>query len=172
MKNFERAAYIRGLMEGMELDPNAKETKLFNAIVELLDDLSASVEELEDGFAELSDTVDELDHDLGDVEEEVYGLDEDCDDCGCGCGCHHHHHHDDEDDDWDLHDEYTFEVTCPSCGTTMELDDEDLEAGSILCTECGETLEFDFDDLSGMDEITDEDIDAAVIDIDEGKDDE
>ena len=27
-------------MEGMDLDPNAKETKLFNAIVDLLDDLS------------------------------------------------------------------------------------------------------------------------------------
>ncbi len=38
MTNSEKAAYIRGLMEGMDLDPNAKETKLFNAIVDLLDD--------------------------------------------------------------------------------------------------------------------------------------
>ena len=35
MTNSEKAAYIRGLMEGMDLDPNAKETKLFNAIVDL-----------------------------------------------------------------------------------------------------------------------------------------
>ena len=34
MTNSEKAAYIRGLMEGMDLDPNAKETKLFNAIVD------------------------------------------------------------------------------------------------------------------------------------------
>lgn len=38
MTNSEKAAYIRGLMEGMDLDPNAKETKLFNAIVDLLDE--------------------------------------------------------------------------------------------------------------------------------------
>ena len=48
MTNSERAAYIRGLMEGLDLDPNAKETKLFNAVVDLLDDLCLSVEEMED----------------------------------------------------------------------------------------------------------------------------
>ena len=38
MTNSERASYIRGLMDGLELDPAAKETKVFNAMVELLDD--------------------------------------------------------------------------------------------------------------------------------------
>ena len=69
MTNSERASYIRGLMDGLELDPNAKETKVLNAMVELLDDLCLSVEELEDGFAELSEQVDEIDEDLGNVEE-------------------------------------------------------------------------------------------------------
>ena len=50
MTNSERAAYIRGLMEGLDLDPNAKETKLFDAIVDLLDDLCLSVEEMEDAY--------------------------------------------------------------------------------------------------------------------------
>ena len=63
MTNSEKAAYIRGLMEGMDLDPNAKETKLFNAIVDLLDDLSLSVEEMEDAYDELSGQVDEIDED-------------------------------------------------------------------------------------------------------------
>ena len=36
------------LMDGLELDPNAKETKVLNAIVELLDDLCLSVEELDE----------------------------------------------------------------------------------------------------------------------------
>ena len=44
----------------MDLDPNAKETKLFNAIVDLLDDLSLSVEEMEDAYDELSGQVDEI----------------------------------------------------------------------------------------------------------------
>ena len=131
MTNSERASYIRGLMDGLELDPNAKETKVLNAMIELLDDLCLSMEELEDGFAELGEQVDEIDEDLGTLEEDYYDLD---DDCGCG------HHHDDDFDD------AVFEVTCPSCGDTIELNDEMLEEGSIVCPGCGETLEFDFDD--------------------------
>lgn len=130
MTNSERASYIRGLMEGLELDPKAKETKVLNAMLELLDDLCVSVEELEDGFDLLSEQVDEIDEDLGNVEEDFYGLEDD--ECGCG----HHCHQDDAE----------FEVTCPSCGDTIQLTDDMLEEDSIVCPGCGETLEFDFDD--------------------------
>ena len=51
-----------------------------------------------------------------------------------------------EDDDEELDDEELYEVTCPSCGDTIQLNDEMLEEGSIVCPGCGETLEFDFDD--------------------------
>lgn len=127
MTNSERASYIRGLMEGLELDPKAKETKVFNAMIELLDDLCASVEELEDGFDTLSEEIDEIDEDLGELEELMY------EDCDCGCG-----DHDDEDMD--------FEVKCPSCGKEIALDEEMLDEGAIKCPDCGETLEFDFDE--------------------------
>ena len=85
MTNSERASYIRGLMDGLELDPAAKETKVLNAIVELLDDLCLSVEELDNGLDELSEQVDEIDYDLGELEEDYYDLDED--ECGCGQHC-------------------------------------------------------------------------------------
>lgn len=110
MTNSEKAAYIRGLMEGMDLDPNAKETKLFNAIVDLLDDLSLSVEEMEDAYDELSGQVDEID------EDECY-----------------------------------YEVTCPKCGDTIELNEEMLDEGSIDCPNCGETLEFDLEEDDSCD---------------------
>lgn len=135
MTNSERAAYIRGLMEGLELDPNAKETKVLNAMLELLDDLCLSMEEMEDAYAELSEQVDEIDEDLGTLEEEYYDLD---DDCGCHC-------HDDDDDD-EMFEDAVFEVTCPSCGDTIELNDAMLEEGFINCPNCNEMLEFDFDD--------------------------
>ena len=57
MTNSERASYIRGLMDGLELDPNAKETKVLNAIVELLDDLCVTVDEIDENMAELSGQV-------------------------------------------------------------------------------------------------------------------
>ena len=69
MTNSERASYIRGLMDGLELDPNAKETKVLNAIVELLDDLCVTVDEIDENMAELSGQVDEIDEDLGDLED-------------------------------------------------------------------------------------------------------
>ena len=138
MTNSEKAAYIRGLMEGMDLDPNAKETKLFNAIVDLLDDLSLSVEEMEDAYDELSGQVDEIDEDLGELEEEFYDIDEDEDD--------------DDDDAWeDDEDECYYEVTCPKCGATIELHEEMLAEGSIDCPNCGETLEFDLEEDDSCD---------------------
>ena len=134
MTNSERAAYIRGLMEGLDLDQNAKETKLFNAIVDLLDDLCLSVEEMEDAYDELSGQVDEIDEDLGELEEDYYDLDDFNDE-------------EDEDDDWEEDDDDCyFEVTCPSCGDTIQLNGEMLEEGSIECPNCGENLEFDLDE--------------------------
>ena len=136
MTNSEKAAYIRGLMEGMDLDPNAKETKLFNAIVDLLDDLSLSVEEMEDAYDELSGQVDEIDEDLGELEEEFYDIDED----------------EDDDDAWeDDEDECYYEVTCPKCGDTIELNEGMLDEGSIDCPNCGETLEFDLEEDDSCD---------------------
>ncbi len=137
MSNSERASYIRGLMDGMELDPNAKETKIFNAIMELLSELCTSVDELEDEVDGIADQLDEVDEDLGTLESEYYGIDKD----GCGCGGHHHqggcgcgHHH------------AEFEVICPSCGETIGLTEEMLDEDSMVCPNCGETLEFDFDE--------------------------
>ena len=121
MTNSEKAAYIRGLMEGMDLDPNAKETKLFNAIVDLLDDLSLSVEEMEDAYDELSGQVDEIDEDLGELEEEFYDIDED----------------EDDDDAWeDDEDECYYEVTCPKCGESLEFDLEEDDS-----CDCGENCD-------------------------------
>lgn len=150
MSNSERASYIRGLMDGMELDPGAKETKIFNAIVELLDELCTSVDELEDEVAGVAEQLDEVDEDLGALESEYYGLEDD--DCGCGghhgCGCGHHH--------------AEFEAICPNCGETIELSDEMLDEDSMVCPHCGETLEFDFDDDD------DEDIKFEELSSDEG----
>lgn len=136
MSSADRAAYIRGMMDGMELDPSAKETKLLDAIVDLMGVLANSADELEQEVSEMADRVDEIDADLGDLEQEVYGGFEDEDE-GCGCGHHHHggcgcgHH-------------AAFEVVCPSCGETIGLTDEMLDEESVICPGCGETLEFDF----------------------------
>ena len=120
----EKAAYLKGLMQGLDIDQTTKEGKLFAAMVELMDEMSATIADLEDNQETLTDLVDALDDDA--VYEitcdgcgETFYLDEDevaqgsyvCPACGktlefefeddCDCGCHHHHE-DEADEDGDI----------------------------------------------------------------------
>lgn len=130
MELLEKVAYLRGLMAGMELDPEKKETKLFNAILDTLDDMANSVTDIETETDELCDLVDVLDKDLGDVENFVYGEDEDEDE---ECDC----------EECDGEDGELYEVTCPTCNNTLYLDEEMLDEGEMVCPNCGQELEFD-----------------------------
>ena len=133
----ERTAYLKGLMEGMKIDTETNEGKLFKAIVDTLDDMALTVSDLEDVVDAVCDELDSIEEDLDTIEE--YLLDEEADD-------------EDEDEDWNDEDEFDFgdetiyEVKCPSCGSVINLDEDMLEAGSIECPDCGEELEFDVDD--------------------------
>ena len=136
----EKVAYVRGLMEGLDLDADKKEVKVLNAVIELLDDMAATVSELEEGYQEMADQLDEVDADLGDLEEEFYGGCDD-DECDCCCG------DDDEEDLEDEMDDCYYEVTCPSCQETICLSEDLIAEGKIDCPNCGETLEFDLDGI-------------------------
>ena len=76
MTNLERVAYIRGLMEGLELDADKNEVRVINAVVELLEDLALSIEDLEEGYNEMADLLETVDDDLATLEEDFYGEDE------------------------------------------------------------------------------------------------
>ena len=76
MTTTEKVAHLKGVMEGMEFDTTTKEGKLLSLIVDILDDLTAEVSEIEDDLDTLFDFADELDEDLGDVEADLYGDDE------------------------------------------------------------------------------------------------
>ena len=136
MTNTERAAYVRGLAEGLQLEADKKETKVINAMIELIEDLSVSLQELEEAYNELADQVDEIDEDLATVEEDFYE-DEDFD---CDCDC----------EDCDA-DECFYEVTCPSCNETICLNEQMIMDGELDCPNCGEKLEFDLEDVADED---------------------
>ena len=134
MELLEKVAYLRGLMAGMELDPEKKETKIFNAILETLDDMANAITDIEAETDEMCDLIDVLDEDLGEVEETLYGDDDD-DECDCDC--------EDCDEECDCEDGELYEVTCPSCNNTLYLDEEMLDEGEMVCPNCGQELEFD-----------------------------
>lgn len=130
----EKIAYIRGLCEGLSLDESKPEVKVINAIIDVLDDMSYSVTDMEDLYDELSAQVDEIDQDLADVETELYDDDDD-------------YEYDDDDDYDEFKDDTFYEVTCDSCGTTLNVSEDVLLEGEIECPNCGEVLEFDFSDI-------------------------
>ena len=137
MELLEKAAYIKGMVEGMELDENKKEVKLIKALLDLVKDLSETVVGLREELDEVCELTDILDHDLGDVEEAIFGDDDECDWDECDC--------DDCDCDCDDEDEEVYEVTCPSCNATLYVDEEMLDEGEMVCPSCHEKLEFDLD---------------------------
>lgn len=135
MTNSETAAYIKGLIDGLGVDDSTKEGKVLNAIAELLVDLCDDVDAMEDDLVELHDQVDEIDVDLSDVEETLYDvLDDDFDDL-----------EDDGDlDDWDDEDEY-YELTCPNCGDTIEINEAMLDE-ELSCPNCGQKIEISLEE--------------------------
>ena len=129
----ERTAYLKGRMEGMKIDTETNEGKLFQAIIDTLDDMALTVSDMEDVVDAVCDELDSIEEDLDNIED--YLLDDEDDE------------EDEDDEDYDFNDETIYEVKCPTCGTVINLDEDMLDAGSIQCPDCGEELEFDADDL-------------------------
>ena len=127
----EKVAYLKGLMEGLNIDENSDYGKLFKAIVSVLDEVSLEIEDLTDEVMELGDGLDVISDDLADVEEMVYDDDD----------------FDDEDDD-----EPVYMTTCPECEEEIYFDETYLEDGTVTCPNCGATLEFDAADLDDEDD--------------------
>ncbi|MBQ9736226.1 MAG: hypothetical protein IJV96_05525 [Clostridia bacterium] len=121
MKLSEKAAYLKGLAEGLNIGTETPNDKLISKLLDLVADMAGTIELLEDRCDELTDYADELDADLGDVEEYLFSDDDD-DECDC-----------DDDDD-------CYEVTCPACGEVICFD-ESCDPEELICPACGE--EFD-----------------------------
>ncbi len=119
----EKVAYLKGLAEGLELDDQTKEAKIFKVIFDILDDLALTVTDIDDTMELFEEHLNAVDEDLDELESFVYeGLDEEYDDDGM------------------------FELTCPSCGEDFCVDNEIIDEDYIECPSCGKKLEFDFDE--------------------------
>ena len=73
----EKTAYIKGLVEGLELNADEKEVKVINAIIGLLDDMALTVSDLEESMNDMGNQLDEVDEDLYYLEQDFYDEDED-----------------------------------------------------------------------------------------------
>lgn len=130
----DKVAFLRGLAEGMNLNPDTPENKLLLKMLEVLGDFSQELEVLREEQDELIDYVDSLDEDLADLEEALF---------------------DDEDlfDDEGVEGEMEYE--CPHCGyqTKFDLADFDFEE-DYLCPQCHRSFfpEVEDDEEDGEDQ--------------------
>ena len=107
----EKVAYLKGLADGLAIDTEkSKEGKLIAAIIDILEEMGMTLEDLEESTTALGEELDAVSDDLSDVEELLFG----------------------EDDD----DEDFFEVECPHCKEPLMIDEDVLEAGVIECPSC------------------------------------
>lgn len=142
----EKVAYLKGLAEGMAVDSETKEGKLFAGILDVLSDIAADLEDLEENNLDLWEEVDAINEDLDIIEDDFYGDDDDEDD-----------DEDDEDDFYGDDEEPVFyEVECPSCENCITIDEDVLDLGSIECPNCGTELEFDLDSIEDIEEEEDD----------------
>ena len=140
----EKVAYLKGLIEGMEIDEATKEGKILKAIMDVLSDVALSVEDLEATVQEMGEQVDTIDEDLDALETDYY---EDGDDCDCY-------------DDCDCCDDEFYDITCPNCNEEFSEDEDTLLDGGVDCPLCGKHLEFDIEEC-------DDDCDCCCDDGDE-----
>ncbi len=121
----EKAAYIKGLYDGYELDRDSKEIKLIGEMLDLISKMSSKISGLEADNVELREYLEEIDEDLGAVEEDLYFTD------------------DEEDEEYDEYDEEDdseyYELECPNCGEIVCFDDS-LDTDSLVCPACGEKV--------------------------------
>ena len=102
MELSKKVAYLKGLMEGLKIDDSTNEGKILTIMADILDDMSATVEDIAEEVDETVELVDTLDEDLGEVEREIYG--------------------DFDDDDYDDYEDFDDEESCDGscCGELPE----------------------------------------------------
>ena len=150
----EKAAYLKGLMDGLQLDKEKPEGQMISAIVDLLGDVTRRLADVEETTIAISDELDEIEEDLDAIEDFIMD-DEDDEDWDDENYEDDFDFEDEEDyeEGFDFGDEETtvYEVKC-ACGEIIDFDEETLEKGSILCPNCGENLEFTFEDDEEVDD--------------------
>ena len=131
-----KAAYLKGLADGMKLDTDKDCNKIMLSIIELFGEMAEKIDAIDSETGFLADSIEDIDDELDEIAEIL----SDCGACECDLDM--------------LDDDDGFEVVCPGCQKSIPLDMDEFEDETI-CPFCGEAIEFDFDfgnDFGGNDE--------------------
>lgn len=126
----EKAAYLKGLVEGLGIDETTREGKVIKAMSELLCEMAQAVDGIDEDVTQAYDQINDLSEELEDLEADLYeddDADEEDDEPEA---------EDDADDNADVASEPYYEVACPACGETVYVSEDDTDAGEAICPSC------------------------------------
>ena len=150
----EKAAYLKGLIDGLGIDENTKEGKVIKAMSELLSEMAEAVDSIDEDVTHAYDQINDLSEELEDLEADLYEDEDAEDEEDDSDDSDDETEADDDDDNADVAGEPYYEVACPACGKTVYVSEDDLDAGEANCAHCGVTFEVA---LEGDEEEPDED---------------
>ncbi len=148
MSTKEKVAYLKGLLDGVDLKDEATK-RIFLAVVDALNEVAVELDEHAEILEEQQDMVDGLSDDFDALDDEVTELrDAVCDGSDeCACENCREDDDDDDDDDEDEFDETYVSVTCPSCGHVFYYQPAEYgEEEKLQCPGCGGEFEQRKDD--------------------------
>ena len=131
----EKAAYLKGLVEGLGIDESTKEGKVIKAMSELLCEMAQTVDSIDEDITQAYDQINDLSEELEDLEADLYE-DDDADEEEDAEDDNDTEDKNDEDDNADVASEPYYEVACPACGETVYVSEDDLDAGEAICPSC------------------------------------
>lgn len=119
----EKAAYLKGLAEGLEIDDSTKEGKLLNAMLDVITDMADELEMLDEKQDDMLDLISEIvDEEEDDDDLDYFEIE--CEKCGHVI-CLDEDLLDSDDD-----------IVCPVCGEVIELEIEDCDCCDCGCDDC------------------------------------
>ena len=130
MDILEKVGFLKGLVEGSDLSLGEKEKKIFDALLEVIDDMAHKLQVCDDDVTDLYDAVEAIDEHLDDIEDDLdtlFGVDED----------------DEDEEDEEEDEDYFYDIECPKCGKSFSVDEDTIFGGDVKCPFCGEKIEFD-----------------------------
>ena len=149
----EKAAYLKGLVEGLGIDETTKEGKVIKAMSELLCEMAQAIDGIDEDVTQAYDQINDLSEELEDLEADLYEDDEEADEDEADDA----EAEEDEDDNADVASEPYYEVACPACGETVYVSEDDLDAGEAICPSCKVAFEVALADDEEAEEDDEED---------------
>ena len=68
----EKAAYLKGLIDGLGIDESTKEGKVIKAMSELLSEMAEAVDAIDEDVTHAYDQINDLSEELEDLEADLY----------------------------------------------------------------------------------------------------